>query len=114
MNLTLILEDLLGAFNGPIGLSDFAVGEGSCMFGTFRCFLCFLLGAAVAAAQVASGTITGTVHDSSDAVVQGAKVTLVQQETSESRAVTTNERGEFNASNLHVGQYTLTVTMSGF
>ncbi len=74
----------------------------------------FLLTVANAMAQVASGTITGTVHDSSGAVVQGAKVTLLQKETSESREVVTNDHGEFNASNLHIGQYSVTVTMNGF
>jgi hypothetical protein len=81
---------------------------------SFRYFLFLVLGAVSAIAQVASGTITGTVHDSSGAVVQGAKVSLLQNETSESREVMTNEHGEFNASNLHIGQYTVTVTMNGF
>src|SRR4051812_41749772 len=91
-----------------------AMQEGVSMSETFRYFACFLSIAAIAAAQVASGTITGTVHDSSGAVVQGAKVALLQKETSESREVVTNEHGEFNASNLHIGQYSVTVTMNGF
>jgi hypothetical protein len=79
-----------------------------------RFFSISFLAGGIALAQVASGTITGTVQDSSGAVLQGAKVTIVQQATSETRGVVTNDRGEFNAPNLHVGQYSVTVTMAGF
>ncbi len=84
------------------------------MFANFRCLVFFLLGVATASAQVASGTITGTVHDSSGALIQGAKVTVLQKETAESREVVTNDHGEFSASNLHIGRYSVTVTMNGF
>ena len=77
-----------------------------------RFFSISFLAGGIALAQVASGTITGTVQDSSGAVLQGAKVTIVQQATSETRGVVTNDRGEFNAPNLHVGQYSVTVTMA--
>jgi hypothetical protein len=47
-----------------------------------------------ASAQVSTGTITGYVHDSSDAVIIGAKVNIVQLATSGHRETITNERGE--------------------
>ncbi len=46
--------------------------------------------------------------------MQGAKVSIVEQATSEPRDLITNERGEFNAPSLRVGQYSVTVTMAGF
>jgi uncharacterized surface anchored protein len=80
----------------------------------FRHFTLFFFALGAAIAQVASGTITGTVHDSSGATVPGAKVTVLQQETSDSRDLVTNEQGEFNAANLHIGTYSVTVTKTGF
>ena len=73
-----------------------------------------VLAVALAMSQVSTGAITGTVRDSSGAVMPGAKVTIVQQATSESRESVTNERGEFTAPNLHIGQYSVTVTRDGF
>lgn len=81
----------------------------------FLRYVTFLfLACEMATAQVSTGTITGTVHDSSGATVQGAKVTITQQATSEARNAVTNDRGEFNAPNLPIGQYSVTVTMNGF
>ncbi|MDQ2948043.1 MAG: carboxypeptidase-like regulatory domain-containing protein, partial [Acidobacteriota bacterium] len=67
-----------------------------------------------ASAQVSTGTITGYVHDSSDAAIVGAKVSIVQTATSERRETVTNERGEFNAPYLRRGEYSVTVTVAGF
>ena len=64
--------------------------------------------------QVSTGTITGYVHDSTDAVIIGAKVSIVQTETGERRDTVTNERGEFNAPYLRRGAYSVTVSMAGF
>jgi hypothetical protein len=65
-------------------------------------------------AQVSTGTITGYVHDSSDAVIIGAKVSIVQVETSERRETLTNERGEFNAPYLRRGLYSVSISSPGF
>jgi hypothetical protein len=67
-----------------------------------------------ASAQVSTGTITGYVHDSSDAAIVGAKVSIVQQATSERRETVTNDRGEFSAPFLRRGEYSVTVTSAGF
>ena len=67
-----------------------------------------------ASAQVASGTITGVVHDSSGGAVAGAKITLKEVTTAQQRETVTNDRGEFNAPYLHPGQYTVVVAMPGF
>src|SRR5262245_45834194 len=65
-------------------------------------------------AQVASGVITGTVRDANDAVVVGAKVKITQPTTSVTRDTVTDERGQFSAPNLRPGEYSVTVTASGF
>ena len=80
----------------------------------FRYILLTLFTLGLAMAQVSSSTIAGTVRDSSGGVIPGAKVTIVQKDTAESRNVTANDHGEFNAPNLHIGGYTVTVTVQGF
>ena len=75
--------------------------------------LAFLF-AGLAGAQVASGTITGAVHDSSGGAVSGARITLKEVNTAQQRETVTNDRGEFNAPYLHPGQYTVVVAMPGF
>jgi len=66
------------------------------------------------AAQAVSGTIVGTVTDSSGAVVSGAKVTLVSEETGLSRTLTTDSHGEFQAPSMPTGSYTVTAEAQGF
>lgn len=73
-----------------------------------------LLGVNGLMAQVSTGTITGYVHDSSDAVIIGAKVTIVQVDTAERRETVTNDRGEFNAPYLRRGAYSINVSAPGF
>jgi hypothetical protein len=65
-------------------------------------------------AQSERGTITGTVHDTSGAIVPGAKVAVVNQATKVSNAALSNEAGEFTVPNLQVGTYTVSVTKEGF
>ena len=79
-----------------------------------RYSLLFSCAAVLTIAQVSTGTISGTVRDSSGAVIPSAKVQIVRQATSESRDVLTNDHGEFNVPNLPVGQYSVTVTLAGF
>jgi Carboxypeptidase regulatory-like domain len=65
-------------------------------------------------AQVSSGTIIGSVRDSNSAAINAAKVKITQTATSVSREIVTNERGEFSAPNLRPGEYSVTVTATGF
>jgi Carboxypeptidase regulatory-like domain len=67
-----------------------------------------------AGAQSVTGTILGTVKDSSGAVVPGATVNLVHMGTGASRSVVTNEQGEFTAPALPTGNYSVSGEMSGF
>src|SRR5260370_27563715 len=79
-----------------------------------RFFVLQLVALQFATAQVSTGTMTGYVHDSSDAAIVGAKVVIQQLATSERRETVTNERGEFTAPYLRRGEYSVTVTAGGF
>ncbi len=65
-------------------------------------------------AQVLYGTITGTVTDSSQAAVVGARVTIVDQGTNLSRETLTNEAGYFAFNTVPPGTYTISTRMDGF
>jgi hypothetical protein len=67
-----------------------------------------------ALAQVSSGAITGAVRDANDAAIAGAKVKITQIATAVSRETVTDERGQFSAPNLRPGEYSVTVTATGF
>src|SRR5437016_8158964 len=63
----------------------------------------------------ATGAITGTVQDPSGAVVAGAEVRIVNQDTGVlTRTTKTDGNGSFTATLLPVGTYTLGVTSPGF
>ena len=80
------------------------------------CLLCGLvfLFAAVAAAQVSSAEITGTVTDASGAAVGGAKVTATNAETGVARQTTSDSTGGYLLTTLPPGRYNLAVEASGF
>ncbi len=67
---------------------------------------------AQAGAQAAS--ITGTVSDSSGAVIQGAQVTARNTATNESHTVTSSGTGSYGITNLPVGTYEVVVKKEGF
>ena len=84
---------------------------------TPRFFLCsalVLLAAGLLAAQTSEGRILGTVYDSTGAVIVGAKVTVTNTATGVSRQLTTTSAGEYVASNLEPGAYTVSATAAGF
>ena len=60
------------------------------------------------------GEITGSVTDSSGAVVAGATVTVTNTATAVERKVTTNEVGNYNVPFLNPGKYNLTAQLEGF
>ena len=66
-------------------------------------------------AQELAATLTGTVSDSSGAVVSGATVVVHSDETGvDVRSVTTSSSGSFNITNIPAGRYTVTVNNAGF
>jgi hypothetical protein len=70
--------------------------------------------AGTAFAQSERGTISGSVKDSSGAVILGAKVTVTNVATNTVIALTTNESGDYLAPSLQVGSYNIRVEKEGF
>lgn len=68
----------------------------------------------VAFSQATSGVVRGTVTDPNGAVVPNAKVTISQSTTNTSQTAQTGESGDFQFSNLLVGEYTVTVEAANF
>ena len=73
-----------------------------------------LAGATSALAQGTSGTLTGTVVDSSGSAVPGATVTATEAETAAVRTVVTNENGLFRIAGLDPGRYNVKVELTSF
>ena len=73
-----------------------------------------LLAAVVARGQVTTGTISGIVADSSGAVLPGAKVTILHEETGITRAAVADAAGRYGVPSLAVGSYKVTAGMDGF
>ena len=65
-------------------------------------------------AQVDTGTITGTVRDSSGAAVAGANITAKNVSTGAQRSVQSGSNGQFNIPGVPAGIYDVTVTSTGF
>jgi hypothetical protein len=65
-------------------------------------------------AQAVSGTILGTVTDSTGAIVANAQVTIVLTGQSAVHTSVTNESGNFTEPNLPSGTYTVSVVAPGF
>ncbi len=73
-----------------------------------------LLGTVWLSGQAETGVITGTVTDTSNAVVPGATVTVVSAATGLTRSTTTASAGEYAITNLPPTTYTMTVEHAGF
>ena len=95
------------------------------MFTSCRCFSRLLLDALMVAsltialgitavAQTITGSISGTVTDSSNRVVVGAAVTLVSQQTGATRNSATSEEGRFVFAAMQPGIYHLRIEQTGF
>ncbi|GAC1680639.1 MAG: hypothetical protein PVS2B2_19120 [Candidatus Acidiferrum sp.] len=65
-------------------------------------------------AQVAGGTLSGTITDPSGGEVPLAQVVIKNVATGVDRTVTTNTNGYFTAVNLLPGEYQVTVSANGF
>jgi iron complex outermembrane recepter protein len=69
---------------------------------------------AAAMAQIASGTITGLVRDSSGAAIPGATVRVINEGTGATVQAVSNESGSYRADPLAPGRYRLETTLDGF
>src|SRR6185503_3221482 len=73
-----------------------------------------ILCAAVAANAQFKASVQGTVTDSTGAIVTGATVNLINNETGQTQEATTNDSGFYRFSSLAPGRYTLTAEREGF
>src|ERR1051325_8299837 len=64
--------------------------------------------------QVITGTISGTVKDSTGAVLPGAELVVLNEDTGVSRSVLSDERGHYSAPLLSLGNYKVTASLPGF
>ena len=79
-----------------------------------RVISCFLLCAAIVYGQGFQGSMRGRVVDASGAVVPLAKISLIDEGTSISRASVTNEQGEYTFASLTPATYTVIAESGGF
>jgi hypothetical protein len=77
-------------------------------------FALVLLFARIAPAQVDQGAVTGTVTDTSGAVVPKATVTLTATDTGLAVQRQTNDSGNFTFAPVKIGNYSLSATAAGF
>lgn len=78
----------------------------------FSVLILFL--AASTAAQVNTGSISGTVTDTSGSAVIGATITATSNATSEQHTTQSGDIGQFTLQGLNPGVYKVTVSSSGF
>jgi len=69
---------------------------------------------AMGQSESGSAAIEGTVKDQNGAIVQGATVVVRNKDTGLDRTVTSKSNGQFSASVLPVGTYTVTAKSQGF
>jgi hypothetical protein len=84
-----------------------------------RILVCFsivliMLGTAAVLRADVTGSVLGTVHDSSQAVVAGAHITITNAQTNLKQETVSGADGSYRFLSLAAGTYKLTVTAAGF
>src|SRR5438105_14548146 len=74
----------------------------------------FLVFAVRTFAQSSNATVSGTVSDSSGALIPGVSVTAKNTQTGIVSMVLTNESGTYNLASLQPGVYNFTAELAGF
>ncbi len=78
----------------------------------------WLIGLCVLSAPLVSaqttGSIAGTVKDSTGGVLPGVAITVTNLETGTTRDAVTDAEGRYTATNLNIGQYQVAANLSGF
>jgi len=65
-------------------------------------------------AQVDTGAISGTVKDTSGAVIPGAKVAIINEDTGLSISTTSGSEGEYVFSPVKIGHYSVSAEIKSF
>jgi len=89
------------------------LGLASATFAMVVLFLAFLAGS-TGLAQTSKGILTGTVRDTSGAVVANAKITVTSVDTGEVRSLTSTSQGAFRAEAIPPGLYSIHVEAATF
>lgn len=76
--------------------------------------ICVLVFGTSPRAQTITGSVSGTVADSTGGVIGGASVTITGEKTGQVRSLTTNEEGRFNFAAMQPGTYSLRIEREGF
>src|SRR5689334_6582160 len=77
-------------------------------------FLCLVLVSTVAVAQERTGSIVGTVTDSTGAAVPDAKIMVTGGALPRGIETASDDTGRYVLANLPIGTYTVAVTKTGF
>jgi hypothetical protein len=77
-------------------------------------FVMAIWGAAICPAQAPVGSLTGTAHDSTGAVMPGVSIVVTNKDTGLERRMTTSSEGIFSAASLPAGNYSIKVSATGF
>ncbi len=72
------------------------------------------LSPSTAFAQAVTGTISGTIVDPQTQVLPGATVTIISEATNDTRVTVSDERGNFQVTNLQPGSFTISVELANF
>jgi hypothetical protein len=80
----------------------------------FRLGMLIVVACGAACAQISTGTINLELTDTTGAVLPAVTVSLTHTATGTTREGTTNERGQYRASFMPIGDYTITATLQGF
>ncbi|MPY90139.1 MAG: hypothetical protein GEU99_19720 [Luteitalea sp.] len=80
----------------------------------FLVLICLLAVPRPLLAQVETARITGTIQDSSGAILPGVGITIIHVETSRQVTAVTNDEGRYLSIPLPVGEYRVQAELSGF
>jgi Carboxypeptidase regulatory-like domain len=81
---------------------------------TFAAFFILVLSFSAGQAQVSTGQISGTIRDANGAVLAGAAVIVLDQQTLQERRVTSDKDGFYLMTNLSPSSYRVRIELSGF
>jgi Carboxypeptidase regulatory-like domain/TonB dependent receptor len=81
---------------------------------TLTCFFFFLAATQCTFAQVDEGAISGTIQDTTGAVVPGAHVTLLNTDQGITLQTTSSSAGVYTFSPVRIGHYKISATAKGF
>ena len=92
-------------------------GQQARFLGSAQCIA--ILGVALCIGEIAwaqkdAASILGTIEDPSEAVVPGAQVTITDVDRGTSFVISTNQYGDYVASPLKIGRYTVKVSKKDF